>query len=110
MTVNSMDALNDLMEKLESIKLRQKVLNEEEALYREELYKLMQANGIEKETTTHGSVRLQQRANKQYSNIIQLMDQQLKETKKLADDLGDYSILSYKESLVYSLPKEEELF
>ena len=105
-----MDALNDLMEKLESIKLRQKVLNEEEALYREELYKLMQANGIEKETTTHGSVRLQQRANKQYSNIIQLMDQQLKETKKLADDLGDYSILSYKESLVYSLPKEEELF
>ena len=110
MTVNSMDTLNDLMEKLESIKLRQKVLNEEEALCREELQKLMQANGIEKETTTHGSVRLQQRANKQYSNIIQLMDQQLKETKKLADDLGDYNILSYKESLVYSLPKEEELF
>ena len=105
-----MDTLNDLMEKLESIKLRQKVLNEEEALCREELQKLMQANGIEKETTTHGSVRLQQRANKQYSNIIQLMDQQLKETKKLADDLGDYNILSYKESLVYSLPKEEELF
>ena len=110
MTVDSMDDFNGLMEKLESIKLRQKVLAEDEALCREEIQKLMQTNGIEKETTTYGSVRLQQRANKQYDNDIQHMEQELKEAKKLADDLGDYNILSYKEILVYSLPKEEALF
>jgi gamma-glutamylcysteine synthetase len=110
MTVDIMDNLNELTEKLESIKLQQKVLNEAEALCREEIQQFMQDNGIEKEATTHGSVRLQQRANKQYNDIIVHMEQELKETKKLADDLGDYKILSYKESLVYSLPKEEQLF
>lgn len=110
MTVDSMDSLNELTEKLESIKLQQKVLNEAEALCREEIQQFMQDNGIEKESTTHGSVRLQQRANKQYNDIIVRMEQELKEAKKLADDLGDYKILSYKESLVYSLPKEEQLF
>jgi len=110
MTVDSMDDLSELMKKLESIKLQQKVLNEAEALCREEIQQFMQDNGIEKEATTHGSVRLQQRANKQYNDIIVHMEQELKETKKLADDLGDYKILSYKESLVYSLPKEEQLF
>jgi hypothetical protein len=110
MTVDSMDGLNELTKKLESIKLQQKVLNEVEALCREEIQQFMHENGIEKEATTHGSVRLQQRANKQYNDIIVHMEQELKETKKLADDLGDYKILSYKESLVYSLPKEEQLF
>jgi gamma-glutamylcysteine synthetase len=110
MTVDSMDGLNELTKKLESIKLQQKVLNEAEALCREEIQQFMQDNGIEKESTTHGSVRLQQRANKQYNDIIVHMEQELKETKKLADDLGDYKILSYKESLVYLLPKEEQLF
>ena len=110
MTVDSMDNLNELTEKLESIKLQQKVLNEKEVLYREEIQQFMQENGIGKEATTHGSVRLQQRANKQYNDDIQRMEQELKEAKKLADDLGDYKILSYKESLVYSLPKEEQLF
>ena len=110
MTVDIMDGLSELTKKLESIKLQQKVLNEAEALCREEIQQFMQENGIEKESTTHGSVRLQQRANKQYNDIIVHMEQELKETKKLADDLGDYKILSYKESLVYSLPKEEQLF
>ena len=110
MTVDSMDGLSELTEKLESIKLQQKVLNEKEVLYRGKIQQFMQENGIEKESTTHGSVRLQQRANKQYNDIIVHMEQELKETKKLADDLGDYKILSYKESLVYSLPKEEQLF
>jgi hypothetical protein len=110
MTVDIMDGLNELTKKLESIKLQQKALNEKEVLCREEIQQFMQENGIEKETTTHGSVRLQQRANKQYNDIIVHMEQELKETKKLADDLGDYKILSYKESLVYSLPKEEQLF
>jgi len=110
MIADSMDNLNELTEKLESIKLQQKVLNEKEVLYREEIQQFMQENGIGKEVTTHGSVRLQQRANKQYNDDIQRMEQELKEAKKLADDLGDYKILSYKESLVYSLPKEEQLF
>jgi len=110
MIADIMDGLNELTKKLESIKLQQKVLNEAEALCREKIQQFMQDNGIEKEATTHGSVRLQQRANKQYNNDIQRMEQELKETKKLADDLGDYKILSYKESLVYSLPKEEQLF
>lgn len=105
-----MDDFNGLMEKLESIKLCQKALAEDETACREKIQALMQANGIEKETTTYGSVRLQQRANKQYDNDIQHMEQELKEAKKLADDLGDYKILSYKESLVYLLPKEEQLF
>lgn len=105
-----MDDFNGLMEKLEGIKLCQKALAEDEALCREKIQEIMKENGIEKEATTHGSVRLQQRATKQYDNNIQYMEQELKEAKKLADDLGDYKILSSKESLVYSLPKEEELF
>jgi len=31
---------------------------------------------------------------------------QLKEAKKLADDMGDYQTLGFKESLVYMPPKE----
>jgi len=113
MTVNNMDLnepMEELMEKLKNIKLQQKVLNESEALCKEEIQQFMQQNGIEKETTIHGSVRLQQRANKQYDNNIQHMEQELKEAKKLADDLGDYQILNYKESLVYLPPKEEQFF
>ena len=30
----------------------------------------------------------------------------LKEAKKLADDMGDYQTLGFKESLVYTVPKD----
>jgi hypothetical protein len=37
---------------------------------------------------------------------IKRMEIELKEAKKLADDLGDYQTLGFKESLVYMPPKE----
>jgi hypothetical protein len=34
------------------------------------------------------------------------MEIALKEAKKLADDMGDYQTLGFKESLVYTAPKD----
>lgn len=111
MIVSNADDFNALMEVLKGIKLQQKALAEDESSCREALQKIMKINDSDKETTIHGSVRLQQRANKQYNNDIQEMELAFKEAKKLADDLGDYEVLDYKESFVYTPSREdEELF
>jgi hypothetical protein len=34
------------------------------------------------------------------------MEEELKAAKKLKDDLGDYEILGFKDSLVYTPPKD----
>jgi hypothetical protein len=51
-------------------------------------------------------VRIQRRADKGYSASIKRMEIELKEAKKLADDMGDYQTLGFKESIVYMPPKE----
>ncbi len=106
MAASPMDELNDLLKELESIKASQKALAEKEAQCKEDLLELMKKNGIEKEETDYGSIRLQRRYEKDYGPSIRTMEVELKEAKKLADDMGDYEILGFKESLVYTPPKD----
>jgi hypothetical protein len=66
----------------------------------------MKEEGLEKEESAYGTVRIQRRADKGYSASIKRMEIELKEAKKLADDMGDYQTLGFKESIVYMPPKE----
>ena len=101
-----MEDFQDLMKELESIKANQKALAEKEALCKEKLMTVLKENGLDKEESPHGTVRIQRRAEKDYGNEIRSMEIALKEAKKLADDMGDYQTLSFKESLVYTAPKD----
>lgn len=98
--------LIDLLKELETIKANQKALSEKEAQCREDIMVLMQDNGIEKEETDYGAIRLQKRYDKNYGEAIVMLERQLKEAKKLADDMGDYEIKGFKETLVYIPPKD----
>lgn len=98
--------LQDLLKELEEIKAKQKALGEKEALCKEELMEAMKENGLEKEEGSYGSVRIQRRVEKDYGPEIRSMEVALKEAKKLADDMGDYEALGFKESLVYTPPKD----
>lgn len=98
--------LIDLLQELEGIKARQKALAEKEAQCREDIFSLMQANGLEKEETDYGSVRLQRRYDKDYGEAIKMLERQLKEAKKLAEDMGDYTVVGHKDTLVYVPPKD----
>lgn len=100
------DDLQQLLKELESLKASQKALTEKEALCKEELLELMNALGIDKEESPYGTVRIQRRAEKDYGKDIQQMERTLKEAKKLADDMGDYETLGYKESIVFTFPKD----
>jgi transcription initiation factor IIF auxiliary subunit len=99
--------LDDLIYGLKDIKMRQKALAEKESLWRAEIQKIMEQSGLIKEKTKYGTVRLQSKIEKQYNEEIISMEQSLKEAKKLADDLGDYSVIGHKQTLVYISPKEE---
>ena len=101
-----MENLDELIRLLSIVKSSQKELATEEASLKEQIIAIMKDSGLDKEDTDHGSVRTQQRNEKKYSPHLCMLEQQLKEDKKLADDLGDYTIVSSKESLVFVLPKE----
>jgi hypothetical protein len=101
-----MEDLQDLLKELETIKANQKALNEKEALCKEELLEVMKENSLEKEEGPYGSIRIQRRLEKDYGGEIRAMEINLKEAKKLADDMGDYEVLGVKESLVYTPPKD----
>ena len=101
-----MEDLQDLLKELEDIKARQKALSEKEALCKEELFAAMRDNGLEKEEGPYGSIRIQRRTEKDYGDEIRSMEVALKDAKKLADDMGDYKVMSVKESLVYTPPKD----
>lgn len=97
-----MNDIEDLLAELETIKANQKALAEKEALCKAEIMEAMQEHGLEKEESPHGTVRIQRRHEKDYGPEIRTMEQELKEAKKLKDDLGDYQLLGFKESLVYT--------
>jgi hypothetical protein len=101
-----MQNLDELIRLLSIVKSSQKELAAEEASLKEQIIAIMKDSGCDKEDTSYGSVRIQQRNEKKYSPRLYVLEQQLKEDKKLADDLGDYTIASSKESLVFVLPKE----
>jgi hypothetical protein len=101
-----MEDITALIEILERIKEGQKVLAAEEVVCKEKLMEMMKEEGLDKEESAYGTVRIQRRADKGYSASIKRMEIELKESKKLADDMGDYQTLGFKESLVYMPPKE----
>jgi ribosomal protein L16 Arg81 hydroxylase len=101
-----MEDFQDLFKELEDIKVSQKALAEKETLCKEELMAALKENGLDKQDSPYGNVRIQRRAEKDYGSEIRSMEIALKEAKKLADDMGDYQTLGFKESLVYTLPKD----
>ena len=100
-----MNELIALIDELEAVKSRQKALAEKEALIKSDLLELMKELGSEKEETDNGSVRIQKRAEKDYGPDIRAIETDLKERKKLAEDLGDYTVITVKESIVFTPPK-----
>ena len=101
-----MEDFIDLMKELQAIKAKQKALAAAEEECKADLLELMQQNGLEKEDTDYGSVRIQRRYEKDYGEEIRNLEINLKEAKKLADDMGDYQTLGFKESLVFTPPKD----
>ena len=98
--------MESFIKELQQIKEQQRELADRESLVKAWLKKAMEEEGIDKQETDYGTVYVQRRSQKEYSPAIMAMETQLKEAKKLADDLGDYTIVSTKESLVFNLPKE----
>ena len=101
-----MTDIEQLLKELETIKVNQKALVEKEALCKADLLAAMQEDGLEKEESPYGTVRIQRRYEKDYGSEIREMEEELKSAKKLKDDLGDYEILGFKDSLVYTPPKD----
>jgi len=98
--------IEDLLQELEEIKARQKALAEKEALCKADLMEAMQEDGLEKEESPYGTVRIQRRYEKDYGPEVRTMEEELKTAKKIKDDLGDYQIMGFKDSLVYTPPKD----
>jgi hypothetical protein len=101
-----MNDIEHLLQELEGIKTKQKALAEKEALCKADLMEAMQEDGLEKEESPYGTVRIQRRYEKDYGPEVRTMEEELKGAKKLKDDLGDYQIMGFKDSLVYTPPKE----
>ncbi|MFZ9121142.1 MAG: hypothetical protein ACO20E_06070 [Methylophilaceae bacterium] len=98
--------IDSLLKILETNKAQQKALAEEETFCKQKLYEVMQDAGIEKQESDYGTVRIQRRYEKDYGEEIKAMEAELKAAKKLKDDLGDFTIVSFKDSLVYMPPKD----
>lgn len=100
------ETIEELIKELEAIKAQQKTLSEKESFIKEQLLQLMLENGIDNSKSDYGSVRIQRRQEKDYGPEIRSLEIDLKERKKLADDMGDYTVLGTKESIVFSPPKD----
>jgi DNA repair exonuclease SbcCD ATPase subunit len=101
-----MEELNELIKKLSEVKAQQKALAEKETFYKELLMKALKEVGLEKEDSDYGSIRIQRRSEKDYGEEVSQQEASLKQLKKLKDDIGDFTIVSTKESLVYNPPKD----
>ena len=108
MTSPSIDTdsiIYDLMHDLSLIVAKKKELEAQEKELKVELIEAMQNQGLENISLDEGKAHIQRRAEKDYGEEIRELEIALKERKKLADDMGDFTILSQKESIVFSLPK-----
>jgi hypothetical protein len=101
-----MEEINELIEKLAVIKAAQKVYAEKETFYKDLLLKFLREEGLEKEESDHGSVRIQRRSEKDYGEEVRRQEASLKQLKKLKDDIGDYEVVKITESLVFNLPNK----
>ena len=99
--------LEDLLQELSGIKNSMQALSDLEAEGKASIQALLEEYGLESyKSENHGTIRLQNRAQKDYGEEIQAMEDELKVRKKLADDLGDYKVVTQKQSIVYSPPKD----
>jgi len=95
----------DLMHDLSLIVAKKKELEAQEKELKVELMEAMQDQGLDNISLDEGKAHMQRRAEKDYGEEIRELEIALKERKKLADDMGDFTILSQEESIVFSLPK-----
>ena len=102
-----MDSTNieSLMERLQEIKQEQKSLNEQEGIVKEYIQALLEKDDLDKYESEHCTVRLQFRTKKKYNAAYEQQEADLKATKKLLDDLGDYEVVPLEASIVYAAPK-----
>ena len=102
-----MDTTNieSLMERLQEIKEEQKSLNEQEVIVKEYIRAWLEEDDLDKYESEHCTVRLQARSKKKYNAAYEQQEADLKATKKLLDDLGDYEVVSVETSLVYAAPR-----
>jgi len=99
-------SMETLIEQLADVKKSLKELQEQETELKEELLQALKEAGIDASDSDYGSVRIQRRQEKDYGPEIRELELQYKEAKKIADDLGDFSILATKESIVFNPPKD----
>ena len=104
----TMEQFSELSAALADITRQKKALGDKEKLIREELLELMLEQGIDNGSCKSGSVYVQRRQEKDYGDYIRSLEAAYKEAKKLADDLGDYTVVATKESLVFKTIIEEE--
>jgi hypothetical protein len=102
----TMDQFSELSEALGEIKRQQKALADREKLLREELLELMLEQGIDNGSCKSGSVHIQRRQEKDYGDYIRSLEVAYKEAKKLADDLGDYTVMQTKATLVFKMMED----
>ena len=97
--------IESLMERLQEIKEEQKSLNEQEVIVKEYIRAWLEEDDLDKYESEHCTVRLQARSKKKYNAAYEQQEADLKATKKLLDDLGDYEVVSVETSLVYAAPR-----
>jgi predicted ATPase len=100
------EEIYELMQKLATTVAKRKELEAAEKELKEALLETMRNHGLESVSLTEGKVHLQNRTEKDYGNEIRELEIELKQRKKLADDMGDFTVLSQKQSLVFNLPKD----
>lgn len=102
-----MDSTNieSLMQRLQEIKEEQKSLNEQETIVKEYIRAWLKENHFDQYESEHCTVRLQARTKKKYNAAYEQQEADLKATKKLLDDLGDYEVIPLEASIVYAAPK-----
>jgi hypothetical protein len=76
-----MENIIALVQILERIKESQKALAAEETVCKEKLMEMMKEEGLDKEESAYGTVRIQRRAEKEYNVFIKEWKQNLKQPR-----------------------------
>ena len=97
--------IDSLMERLQEIKEEQKNLADAECFVKGLISSWLEEKALQKYENEHCTVRRQFRNTKDYGPTFRAKETELKELKKLQDDLGDYKVVSTETSLVYAAPK-----
>ena len=97
--------IDSLMGRLQEIKEEQKNLADAECFVKGLISSWLEEKALQKYENEHCTVRLQSRNKKDYGPTFRAKETELKELKKLQDDLGDYEVVSTETSLVYAAPK-----